>query len=415
MSVVGPMHHSAAVEPGQSSSQYTVTVQLGKDEEAQVLVDPQRGPLVDCADGTARFLSYLDNGCAFNTCGVMDTQPYCKSWSQRGVTERTLLINIAAKKNRKLAQWQQAAGATASQMYELPDFLSGWAPVSWRPEDLQTYLEVVEQPSVHTKLASQKPVLGVFYSGGMSKQQGAEMVKEFLTVAAGKGITDQVLLHHPEGYDIEGDGTDAWPSYIGRLIEAIDSDADRRGRPLILWGHSKGATEAMSLATRLGERVLKVYCVASGAPRPGEVSPFQTMAENFKLGTDLDLLKWFCTMNVDRALHRMVEAVEKGDLTIESSPYLKNKLALMKRQYVTTTYPDMARDFKVIAAPIMGVWPMTDPSTPRDSVEAWSVWTSGGFELRKVSAGHMDCLRTREHHDHIALDMAAVAKEHESK
>mmetsp|Transcript_106469 Transcript_106469/g.298166 ORF Transcript_106469/g.298166 Transcript_106469/m.298166 type:complete len:174 (-) Transcript_106469:10-531(-) len=165
----------------------------------------------------------------------------------------------------------------------------------------------------------------------------------------------------------------------------------------------------MTLAARLRERVLKVYCVASGAPKHDEVSPFQRMAEEFKGRSDLDLLRWFCTMNADRALHRMVEACSAGELQIESSPYLRGKLQLMKRQYVNAIYPDMSRDFLILSVPILAVWPTRDSTSPEAEMEAWGTWTTGGFELRPVAAGHMDCLRTAEHHDHIVADMVRVA------
>merc|ERR1719491_1351528 len=98
-------------------------------------------------------------------------------------------------------------------------------------------------------------------------------------------------------------------------------------------------------------------------------------------------------MNSDRALHRMIQAVEGGELTVESSPFLAGKLALMKRQYVNTVYPDMDRDHKVIDIPIMAMWPATDTTCPKEHLDAWRYWTTGDFEVRKVSAGHMDCLR----------------------
>merc|ERR1719203_211660 len=109
----------------------------------------------------------------------------------------------------------------------------------------------------------------------------------------------------------------------------------------------------------------------------------------------------------------MIEEVKGAWITLHTSPYLVGKLKLVKREYVHIVVPHMKRDVKVITAPIMAVWPQNDATTPREAMEAWEQWTFGSFQLRKVDAGHMDCLRKGEHHDHIALDMADVAKRHQ--
>mmetsp|Transcript_707 Transcript_707/g.2051 ORF Transcript_707/g.2051 Transcript_707/m.2051 type:complete len:392 (+) Transcript_707:56-1231(+) len=384
-----------------------VQVDLGGGVVEEVQVDPRKGPLLLQRDGSFTFLRIADNGWAFNSVGVMDTQQHAKAWEELGVTDRNVMLSIAARKNRAMLQLGPA------KMQELPDFLRGFAPQSWGAEEQNSFFASMSRPAdqgLVGKLADE-PILVVFYSGGMSKQQGKDLVAEFLETAKAKGLTDQVVLDHPEQYDIKDEGTDGWPRYLDALQRELDGTPDRLGRPVLIWGHSKGATAAMTLAARLGSRVLKVYVCASAAPNMGEVSPFQTMAANFKKGTDLDLLKWFCTQNSDRALHRMVEACDKGELTVESSPYLQGKLSLMKKQYVNCIYPDMERDFQVIHSPVMALWPSTDLSSPKEGMEAWQVWTTGDCEVKKVSAGHMDCLRVREHHDYVVADMVRVAKE----
>jgi len=396
-------------------------VQLGNGVQEQVMVDPERGPLVYDQFGDLKAMDMTDNGWHFNRIVCSDRAAYNKPWRSKGATEKKILLDIAARKNRKLAEWQEADGSARGGVRGgapggVPEFVQRLQAQSWSAEEQNRFFEEMSTlPQEDLDEFGKSPVLVVFYSGGVSKQQGFELVRDFIQTARAKGLTNQVVLHHPDGYDLDGEGTEPWPRYIDRLIEEIDSEPSRSGRPLLLWGHSKGATPALSLATRLQDRVLKVYCVASGAPVPGEASPFQKMAEQFKQGTDLDLLRWFCSLNADRALHAMVEAVEKGELTVDSSPYLKGKLDLMKKQYVNAIFPDMERDCKVIPAPLMAVWPKLDASSPETSMRAWRRWTSGEFTLRSVAAGHMDCLRTAEHHDHVAVDMVRVVKESQSR
>lgn len=382
-----------------------VQVDLGGGVVQEVQVDPRRGPLLQQRDGSLEFLSVAENGWNFNGTGCRDTQQYAKAWPEVGVTDRNIMLSIAARKNRAVQQ----LGPLKAQ--ELPDFLQGFAPQSWNAEEQNSFFAALSGPADQGLVRDPAawPVLVVFYSGGMSKQQGRSLVAEFLEAAAARGLADQVVLDHADQYDIEAEGTDGWPQYVDALVRELDSK-DWHGRPVLIWGHSKGATAAMTLAARLGPRVLKVYVCASPAPNMGEVSPFQTMAEDFKKGTELDLLEWFCRLNPDRALRRMVEACEKGELEIDSSPYLQGKLSLMKRQYVNCVYPDMERDFQVIHSPIMALWPSLDLSSPKEGMEAWQVWTTGDFAVKRISAGHMDCPRVYEHHDQVVADMLGVAK-----
>mmetsp|Transcript_45522 Transcript_45522/g.117701 ORF Transcript_45522/g.117701 Transcript_45522/m.117701 type:complete len:391 (-) Transcript_45522:121-1293(-) len=384
----------------------SVRVELSDGTVQEVTVDPKSGPLVRQRDGSMQPMRVADNNWCFNTNGCRNVREYAKQWSEMGVSERTILLDIAARKNRAILELGDA------QPMELPDFLQGLMPWKFDAEDQNSFFQAMTGLTNDMPADGEDhPVLVLFYSGGMSPQQGKELIAEFLETAKGKGFHDQVILHHADQYDIDVEGTDGWPMYVDALVDAIDSKPELRGRPLFIWGHSKGTTAAMTLAARVGSRALSVYLCASGAPTPGEVSPFQTMAENFKKGTDLDLLKWFCTLNADRALHRMVEACEKGELEVSSSPYLQGKLAVMKKQYVNTVYPDMERDFQVLSTPIMALWPQTDQTSPKESMEAWQVWTTGPFKLQKVAAGHMDCLRVREHHDNVVADMVRIVRQ----
>merc|ERR1712150_275982 len=127
-----------------------------------------------------------------------------------------------------------------------------------------------------------------------------------------------------------------------------------------------------------------------GAPVHGEVSPFQKLSEAFKGGTDLDLLRWFANLNPVPVLLRTLESVENGELKIEDSKYLTDKVLLMKRQYVNAIWPDMERDMRPIQSPILAVAGNQDQDNPPRSMQGWRLWTSVDFELKSVNSGHME-------------------------
>mmetsp|Transcript_29529 Transcript_29529/g.75147 ORF Transcript_29529/g.75147 Transcript_29529/m.75147 type:complete len:277 (-) Transcript_29529:98-928(-) len=240
------------------------------------------------------------------------------------------------------------------------------------------------------------PILVCWYSGGYKPADGEALLANFLSAAADKGL-ETLVLHYPDVYEIEGEGSDPWARYVDRLVEEIDSEPSRAGRPLFLFGHSRGQAPAMTVAARLGERVLKVYIVASGSPIPGQPSGFQTLAEGFKKTGDVGLLTWFVSLNPGNLmLMGMLDALHKGTMKPEDSPFLNDLLTLMRKQYKDAIWPDMTRDMQVIPSPIMAVGPRYDADSTRAHMEPWSYWTSGQFDVRMICAGHMDCLNPKE-------------------
>lgn len=246
--------------------------------------------------------------------------------------------------------------------------------------------------------AAQKstPVFVAWYSGGFSAKDG-EALLEPLTTAVKMAFpaVDVLVLHYPDVYNIEGEGSEPWPTYVDRLVEEIDKEPSRKDRPLILFGHSRGNAPCMTLAARLGARVLKIYIAATPAPIPGQPSPFKALSDTFKQTGDVGLLQWFVGLNPGNLMMEgMCKGVVSGEMKIEDSPFLNSMMTLMRRQYRDAMWPDMERDFKGVVSPILAFGPRLDLDVSLETMQGWGLWTTGGAKVKMISgAGHMDCLR----------------------
>jgi len=285
-----------------------------------------------------------------------------------------------------------------------------------KPDD---YWLESEEEEAETLLDAKRPLLAIWYSGGFSVKEGRKYVDEFRE-AAKKNGQECVVLDHWDAYGIEGRGTANWPEYINRCIEEIDKEPHHRGRDLFLFGHSRGATAAVCTAAQLGSRVKKVYVVSTPGPTPGEESFFANLSEHFKaearkgeLQGDLALLDWFLSLDpANPVLRAMIASLKKGEITISDSPFLSEKLDVMKKQYREAMWPDMQRDHGPIEAPILVVSPALDPGAQPEGCQKWAHWTNGGFELESVRAGHMDIMANRYCHLYRVLlgDMTRMAQ-----
>jgi len=242
---------------------------------------------------------------------------------------------------------------------------------------------------------SSAPIFVAWYSGGYRKEQGEGLLRVLLdSVEREFPDVDTLVLHYPDVYEIEGEGSGPWPSYVDRLIEEIDQEPSRVGRPLLLFGHSRGNAPAMTLASRLGQRVLKIYLAGSDSPIIGQPSPFQTLSERFKREGDLGLLEWFVSLNPgNNMMESLYRSVASGQMKIEDSDFLNDMVTLMRRQYKDAIYPDMERDFKGVCSPILAFRPEHDQSCTRAGMERWKEWTSASARSKVViGATHMSCL-----------------------
>lgn len=249
--------------------------------------------------------------------------------------------------------------------------------------------------------AAREPILVGWYSGGFYPPEGRALLTDIMASAREAEIKDTLVLDHPDGYDIEGEGYDPYPKYIDRLIAEIDSDPARAGRPLLLLGHSRGACPCMAVSTRLGKRVLKVYIVSCGAMTPGKPTGWEMMSHDFKKGGDELLLAWLLSMQpgnliLKRALDTAADKKALQEL-YDDSKWLREMVSLTRMQYREAMYPDMPNKvIDVIEAPIMAISPLQDPSCPPEANEGWAKMTTGGFELKTLDAGHMDVLKATQ-------------------
>lgn len=245
--------------------------------------------------------------------------------------------------------------------------------------------------------AGKEPVVVCWYSGGFYHEDGIKLYSEFLKAAAKSGIGDTLTLGFPDYYGYEDEGYDKWPAYVDRLVYEIDSVDEYKDRPLLLMGHSRGACPAMSLATRLGERVLKIYIVSCGAIPLGEPTPWELLARRFKESGDKGLLEWFYSLQPENVILQRISSLKAEEIpaAVSESKKIEQMVKLMRLQYKDAMFPDMCAEdppIKAVACPLWTCWPSLDPSCTKEVMQAWSKNTTGEFNVMKFKAGHMDIL-----------------------
>lgn len=249
--------------------------------------------------------------------------------------------------------------------------------------------------AIDSEGSKDEPVLVCWYSGGFLPKDGTALMAPLVEAAKAAGIKDTLVLHFPDAYGMIGEGREPWAKYVDKLVEEIDAEPARRDRPLLLLGHSRGASPALCVATRLGERVKKLYIVACATMVLGQATGWEKLSLDFKRGGDRDLLKWFSSLQPGNILLKRT-AYDVGDEefreTVQASKFFSDMLNIMRTQYRDAMYPDPERDFKVVSADIMAVSPLLDGGSQPEHLEGWKLLTSGAFQLETVNAGHMDCL-----------------------
>lgn len=268
--------------------------------------------------------------------------------------------------------------------------------------------EALEQLDVEPEV---EPLLVCFYSGGFTHKEGQKMTASMLKEAAKLGLGDSLVLGHPDHYDIKSEGHDGYPDYIDALVEEIDSEEFNRGRPLLIFGHSRGGCGAMALATRLGSRVKKIYICGNGPIIPGEVTAWEKMSKQFKAGIcptipdygplggdgSKALLTWFFTLDQSNLMLKELCQLSADDLpaALAQSPAFSAKVKLMKVQYMDAVYPRMTGDdamIKRVSVPMMVGVTKQEGMTLETSKEWETKCTTGPVQHIEVDQGHMDCL-----------------------
>lgn len=257
-------------------------------------------------------------------------------------------------------------------------------------DDVLDQLDAVAHPQ-------QEPVLVCFYSGGFFHADGCKLVADVLSAAAQVGIGDSLVLGFPDHYEIEDEGNEWWEGYVDRLVDEIDSQEAYRGRPIILFGHSRGACPAMSLATRLGSRVLKVYIAACGPIAIGRSTPWEDMSKAFKQNGDKALIGWFSSLQPGNLLLKRTADLPEKDIPVAlaESVWLGKLVKLMRLQYRDATFPRMtgdSPDIQVVGASLWIGVATQDNGASKETMQPWASCTRGRCEFVACDQGHMDCL-----------------------
>jgi pyochelin biosynthesis protein PchC len=158
---------------------------------------------------------------------------------------------------------------------------------------------------------------------------------------------------------------------VEQILPVLTGRADNR--PLVLFGHSMGATVAYEVARRLerlGGADAPLMLFVSGRPAPG----FER-SEQVHLRDDQGILKELELLNgsvpealADPEILRMVMPAIRGDYRAAET-------------YVHVPGPPLS-------CPIVALTGDADPRAAVHEVAAWGGYTDGQFELRVFAGGH---------------------------
>lgn len=275
-----------------------------------------------------------------------------------------------------------------------------------------------DDDALDTMVPAQEPVLVCFYSGGFFHADGRKLMNDLLEVAASKGIGDTLVLGFPDYYGLTGEGYEWWPKYVDILVEEIENEG-YGDRPLLLFGHSRGTCPCMSLATRLGSRVLKVYTCGGGPIVAGEPSAWEKMSKAFKQGGDKALLTWFASLNPGNVILERAASLKPEEIpnALKESTWLDKMVSLMKTQYMDATFPQMIgenADIRTVSVPIMAFQLEYDAADKDEHFVKHLFPTTADVEIIKIKKGHMDCIgKGSELLEIAAADMAKFLPESE--
>ncbi|PRY21330.1 thioesterase II family protein [Pseudosporangium ferrugineum] len=177
-----------------------------------------------------------------------------------------------------------------------------------------------------------------------------------------------------------------------KCLDSIGELADRIGelllpladRPLVLFGHSMGATLAFEVACRLREHgIVPRHLVVSGRRAPSRRRD-----------------EWVHTLD-DAGIIAEMAALSGTDRAILGNPdLLRMILPALRGDYraiETYRFPGGAP----LSCPITALTGDADPRVTPDEVEAWKEHTSDAFDLRVFPGGHFFLT----HHQEQILDL----------
>lgn len=234
------------------------------------------------------------------------------------------------------------------------------------------------------------PILACFYSGGMTVQQGCDYFAGFLAVAAAAGIEDSIVLGYPT--EKEYAGCEDSGAYSAKMLDLIDADPKRRGRPVLVLAHSHGSIFSYFLARHLGGRVLKLYVVCC---RPPHLS---TIKDVWNVNNEEELSKFD-----DHAILQGLIGAWRNDFLAafkdlqDLPPPAKAVVTLVRQQYSGTKVAEeiVGNPGPPISTPIFAVASRQEMPKGETAMkmESWRELTSGRFKLLCVEEGHFECLK----------------------
>merc|ERR1712232_655014 len=216
------------------------------------------------------------------------------------------------------------------------------------------------------------------------------------------GICDTFYCDQPVGYPIPGEGHEPYPRYVDLLVEDIDKDPGRKGRPLVLLAHGWGAPHALALATRLGPRVVKVYIIRDNPPlMPGGLPSFYDDHNKWCKQAGNSILEWLRVANPNALFETACKASPKElKKMFAESPYFTRVVNYATLAFRDGIYPDMSKDIQVISSPMCVITPKQN--TPDGNPDmTWILWTSGPYNVYMIDDYHHACVRPRKKNNKI--------------
>ena len=233
------------------------------------------------------------------------------------------------------------------------------------------------------------PVLVVLYGSGLSPETGTKLCSTITSLAANPWqnatahsgfapwttfMRERILVLHP--FDASKfDPLEDYDQYIDALVEEIDGNAERRGRPVLLVAHSFGTNAAHHLAARLGNRVRHLTVIAGRGPAVAEDSQSQMLQPEDD--SDEAILKWSYTVWKNE---QMAPFVKKA--ASEWPDNVKGSVAQIRKQFFSKVALSMHAPSRKVTAPILAIAASKEPATGEtaERMQSWAEVTTGIFQ-----------------------------------
>ena len=243
------------------------------------------------------------------------------------------------------------------------------------------------------------PVVVSFYSGGNTAEQGRKQLTHWASAVRKAGLQDHLILDPPTERPSPSEDLN---QYLVALAAEIDAVPERRGRPILAFGHSHGALYAYCLAAWLGERCCRLVVAARRPPTDPLLDCVWGVkdAAGFCALRDEDILKGMYAAWPNRMLEQLLPFP-----ATEWPPWMHGLMKVVRRQYSDVTVGlgtaewanCAAAKLPKLACHVLAVAAEDEKAIGETAARMrdWAtlVGSKGRFETSSAAGGHLEIMQ----------------------